>query len=144
MTDLSSSEAAPVVEAPIGAPLLILRLEGLALLALATCAFAWTGKSWWLYGLLFFTPDISFAAYLAGPRLGAAAYNLLHATIVPALLAVYAIFFGGMTMLAITATWLAHIGFDRAMGYGLKYADSFHRTHLGPIGPLRRAMKATP
>ena len=30
--------------------------------------------------------------------------------------------------------WLAHIGFDRALGYGLKYASGFGFTHLGRIG----------
>ena len=27
-----------------------------------------------------------------------------------------------------------HIGFDRALGYGLKYANGFGFTHLGRIG----------
>src|SRR3954470_22529461 len=30
--------------------------------------------------------------------------------------------------------WFAHIGLDRALGYGLKYDDSFQHTHLGWIG----------
>jgi hypothetical protein len=30
--------------------------------------------------------------------------------------------------------WLAHIGFDRALGYGLKYVAGFASTHLGRIG----------
>ena len=30
--------------------------------------------------------------------------------------------------------WAAHIGFDRALGYGLKYPTSFGETHLGRIG----------
>ena len=30
--------------------------------------------------------------------------------------------------------WLAHIGFDRALGYGLKYSAGFGFTHLGRIG----------
>ncbi len=29
---------------------------------------------------------------------------------------------------------LAHSSFDRVFGYGLKFADSFKNTHLGPIG----------
>ena len=33
--------------------------------------------------------------------------------------------------------WLAHIGFDRALGYGLKYAAGFTFTHLGVIGHAR-------
>jgi hypothetical protein len=30
--------------------------------------------------------------------------------------------------------WIAHIGFDRALGYGLKYPTGFGDTHLGRIG----------
>ncbi|MCS4316879.1 hypothetical protein M2407_001178 [Serratia sp. BIGb0234] len=30
--------------------------------------------------------------------------------------------------------WGAHIGFDRALGYGLKYASGFADTHLGGLG----------
>jgi Domain of unknown function (DUF4260) len=30
--------------------------------------------------------------------------------------------------------WLAHIGIDRALGYGLKYTAGFTFTHLGRIG----------
>ena len=27
-----------------------------------------------------------------------------------------------------------HIGFDRMLGYGLKYPDAFGHTHLGKLG----------
>ena len=30
--------------------------------------------------------------------------------------------------------WCAHIGFDRALGYGLKYAEGFGFTHLRRVG----------
>ncbi|MGQ7476239.1 DUF4260 family protein [Streptococcus suis] len=30
--------------------------------------------------------------------------------------------------------WLAHIGWDRAFGYGLKYESGFKHTHLGDLG----------
>ena len=30
--------------------------------------------------------------------------------------------------------WCAHIGFDRALGYGLKSPEGFRLTHLGKIG----------
>jgi hypothetical protein len=36
--------------------------------------------------------------------------------------------------LSIAMIWLAHIGFDRALGYGLKYSAGFGFTHLGRIG----------
>jgi hypothetical protein len=36
---------------------------------------------------------------------------------------------------SIALIWLAHIGIDRALGYGLKYTTGFGFTHLGRIGP---------
>jgi hypothetical protein len=34
----------------------------------------------------------------------------------------------------LTCTWAFHVAVDRALGYGLKYPDSFAHTHLGWIG----------
>ena len=33
-------------------------------------------------------------------------------------------------VVAIGLVWLAHIGFDRVLGYGLKYPEGFKETHL--------------
>jgi hypothetical protein len=30
--------------------------------------------------------------------------------------------------------WAAHVGFDRMLGYGLKYPTAFGDTHMGRIG----------
>jgi len=117
-----------------GVPRLVLRVEGLALLALATAAFSYTQTSWWLYVVLFFVPDVSFAGYLGGPKVGAVVYNAMHTTVAPALLAALSLALGASQMLAVAAIWAAHIGFDRLLGYGLKYADGFGATHLGRIG----------
>jgi hypothetical protein len=32
--------------------------------------------------------------------------------------------------LQVSLIWLAHIGLDRAVGYGLKYPTAFKETHL--------------
>jgi uncharacterized protein DUF4260 len=117
-----------------GTPLLILRAEGLALLGLATWAFSLVGHSWWLYGALFLAPDLSFAAYLAGPRAGALIYNAMHTTLAPALLAAIGLATGSALALALATIWAAHIGLDRALGFGLKYASGFGETHLGHVG----------
>jgi hypothetical protein len=37
-------------------------------------------------------------------------------------------------VLSIAMIWLAHIGFNRALGYGMKYSTGFTFTHLGRIG----------
>ena len=40
---------------------------------------------------------------------------------------------------AVALIWLAHIGIDRALGYGLKYEAGFGFTHLGRIGRQGKA-----
>jgi hypothetical protein len=117
-----------------GMPLAILRGEGLALFVLSTAGFAWSGQPWWLYAGLFLAPDLSFAAYLAGPGVGALVYNALHTTIEPAALAGLGMATGNGLLFGIAATLAAHIGFDRMLGYGLKHRAGFGTTHLGRIG----------
>jgi hypothetical protein len=112
----------------------VLRLEGLAVFAVAMAAYAQFGDGWGLFALLFLLPDLSFLAYLAGPRAGAAAYNAAH-SYAGALGLLAAGVLGAMPLvLAVALVWCAHIGFDRALGYGLKYAAGFSETHLGRLG----------
>lgn len=112
----------------------LLRLEGLALFAGMVGLYALWGGSWWVFAVLFLVPDISFAAYLAGPRVGAIVYNAMHADIMPIALAFYGFAFAAPLTLSVALIWLAHIGIDRALGYGLKYPGGFGFTHLGRIG----------
>ena len=92
------------------------------------------GGAWWVYLLLFLVPDLSFAAYLAGPRIGAIVYNAAHSYMAPVSVMTAGFALGSPLVLSIAMIWLAHIGFDRALGYGLKYAAGFGFTHLGRIG----------
>lgn len=114
------------------------RLEGLALLAIAAFAYARFGQGWGLFAVLFLAPDLSFAGYLAGPRFGALTYNLAHSLIGPLLLAGAGLVADQSLAVALALIWLAHIGFDRALGYGLKSPLYFGVTHLGLIGKARR------
>ncbi len=118
--------------AAVGAPRLWLRLEGAAVLALAILVFAHGGHSWALLAILFLAPDLSFAGYLAGPRVGSAIYNVAHSYLGPVALAAWALLTGRPPVAA--TIWFAHIGFDRMLGYGLKYPSAFSDTHLGRIG----------
>ncbi len=68
--------------------------------------------------------------YLAGARIGAAGYNLAHNYVPPLLLAAYGLGAGQPFALQLAAIWLAHIGMDRLLGYGLKYPTVFQDTHL--------------
>ncbi len=128
--------AAPAAVA--GGPRLLLRIEGAALFAVATFAYARTGAGWWLYVILFLAPDLSFLAYLAGARAGAIVYNALHTTIGPIVLAAVGVLGPLPLALAVALIWAAHIGLDRALGYGLKYFAGFGFTHLGRIGRAAR------
>nr|WP_244440769.1 DUF4260 domain-containing protein [Bradyrhizobium oligotrophicum] len=118
----------------MGGVRLLLRLEGLVLAAAAVAFYAHQGGSWWLFAALFLAPDVSFAAYLAGPRLGAVVYNAVHSTLAPAALLAIGLAAGQPLVVEIATIWLAHIGVDRLAGYGLKYVDGFGFTHLGRIG----------
>ena len=112
----------------------LLRLEGLALFAAMIVLYASRGGPWWLFAVLFLAPDLSFAAYLAGARIGAIVYNAVHVTAAPIVLLMAGLVFDQPLTASIAIIWLAHIGMDRAAGYGLKYPDAFNHTHLGRIG----------
>jgi hypothetical protein len=86
---------------------------------------------------LFLVPDLSFAAYLAGPQTGAVIYNTAHSYLLPVALMTVGFALPEPLILSIAMIWLAHIGIDRALGYGLKYEAGFGFTHLGRIGRNR-------
>jgi hypothetical protein len=125
--------------AVIGAPRLILRIEGLAVFALATLAYFVLGFSTVGYFVYFLVPDISFLAYLAGPSIGALVYNAFHSTACAALVGACAWYTGMEPFIGLSLIWAAHIGMDRMLGYGLKYGSSFQATHLGALGPGKGA-----
>ena len=110
-----------------------LRLEGVLELALAVVLYAHLGGSWPAFGLFFLAPDLALAAYLAGPRAGSIAYNAAHSYVGPVLFALAAVAVAP-ALATYALIWCAHIGFDRALGYGLKSRAGFGYTHLGLIG----------
>jgi hypothetical protein len=92
--------------------------RGPALFGAATLFYPVSGAPWWLYAALFLAPDLSFLAYLAGPRPGAILYNALHAAIGPLLLGLAYVVMHWPMAGSVALIWLAHIGVDRALGYG--------------------------
>jgi hypothetical protein len=114
-------------------PAIILRLEGLALLVGALATYGYLGYSWWIFALLLFAPDLGALGYLHSKQAGAMAYNLVHTVSLPLLLGVISLLLGQPLGLQLALIWAAHIGLDRAVGYGLKYADAFKHTHLGEV-----------
>jgi hypothetical protein len=55
-----------------------LRLEGLAAFGAGLVLFGLSGGNWLFFVPLLLLPDLSMLGYLAGPRVGAAMYNLVH------------------------------------------------------------------
>jgi hypothetical protein len=111
-------------------PRLLLRLEGLAVAVAGVVLYADGGHPWWLFAVLALAPDLSMAGYAAGPRIGALAYDAAHTEAWPVALGVAGVLAGWDAAVAVALVWLVHIGVDRAVGYGLKYAGAFKDTHL--------------
>lgn len=117
-----------------GAVRVVLRLEGLCVLVAASVAYSKFGLGWGTFALFFLTPDLSLFGYLAGRNIGAVSYNLAHSYSGAVACLVAGLVLPAPTILGVGLIWCAHIGFDRALGYGLKYSDGFSFTHLGRIG----------
>jgi hypothetical protein len=108
----------------------MLRLEGALVLGLSCYGYGLLPMSWWVFGLLFLAPDLSMLGYLASPRVGAAVYNAGHTLLAPVLLVLLAYRLNHPAWVSLALIWLAHIGSDRLLGYGLKYPTFFKDTHL--------------
>jgi hypothetical protein len=115
----------------------ILRLEAAVILVCSVLAYRYLGGSWLVFASLFLLPDTSMLGYLANPRIGAWAYNAVHSYFTPVSLAGAIWLALGGHPSALWLIWVAHIAFDRLLGYGLKYRDSFSHTHLGLIGQAK-------
>ena len=114
----------------------ILRAEGLAY-ALVSAALLWqSSPSFAVVVIVLVAPDAAMVAYAAGPVVGAVAYNLSHSTIGPLLLGGVGLFAASRITVEVALLWLAHIGVDRALGFGLKHRTGFDDTHLSD-GPGR-------
>lgn len=117
------------------------RAENALIAAGIVVAMIASGQPWWLLPAAFLVFDVSALGYLAGKRIGAVSYNLVHNYTAPgALVTAWA----GLRLADIDAEWLLllaacwgfHVALDRALGYGLKLGPFTH-THLGVIGKER-------
>ncbi len=122
------------MEKHINAVKLLLRLEGLAVLLVSVLIYSRTGGHWGMFALYFFVPDLAMAGYALGSSAGAVLYNLTHSYTGALLLIALAVVLHSAVTLPVGIIWMAHIGFDRMLGYGLKYRRGFGFTHLGHIG----------
>jgi hypothetical protein len=112
----------------------LIKLEELLLAALAFLLFLGLDYDWWWFWLSFLAPDLSMLGYLFGPRAGASLYNLVHHKGIAIVLFATGLYLRVTALQAAGLLLLGHSSLDRALGYGLKYPDSFQHTHLGQIG----------
>ena len=110
------------------------RLEGLALLVASVTIFAVSAPNWVLFVVLLLAPDLAMIGYLRGSRIGAISYNLAHLKILPLALGSIGLLTSNTLEIQLALIWFAHIGMDRAAGYGLKLETEFSDTTFGKIG----------
>ena len=114
-------------------PQLLLRLEGLAVAAAAVVLYFHEDFGWILFVALILAPDLSAAGYAFGPKVGAVAYDTFHTEIFAIALGTLGVVTDSSTATKVSLIWLAHIGADRLLGYGLKYPTAFKDTHLSRV-----------
>lgn len=112
----------------------LLKLEEAAIFLLCIFLYNKLNLSWWWFPAFLLVPDIGMLGYLVNPRIGAITYNATHHRLIASVVAVYALTNGNEYWKFATIILFAHCSFDRMLGYGLKYKDSFYNTHLDPIG----------
>ena len=131
MTAASEMDTKPQSNGVVtGSPKLVLEAEGALVLAAATYAYNQTHLGWLLYAVLFLAPDIFMLGYFANTRVGSIIYNFGHTYVVPAALFGLGWGLSAPVVMAIALIWIGHIGFDRMLGYGLKYESGFKNNHL--------------
>ena len=125
-----SPQMTQITDRPV---LTLLRLEGAAAFSTGLVAYLALTDEWLMLAIFALAPDLAMVGYAFGPRVGARLYNLAHTYLVPALLAGLGLW-AYSALLPVACVWLAHIGIDRALGYGLKSETTFGLTHLGRVG----------
>jgi hypothetical protein len=118
-------------------PDVLLRIEGAAMFASSLLLYRFIGARWAVFFVLFLWPDFFMVGYLVNAKLGARLYNLVHADVLPLALAAVSAGLRQSGLLIFALIWLAHIGADRALGYGLKYPTFFKDTHLQRVSESR-------
>lgn len=111
----------------------MLHLEGVAVLALSVVLYSYFGFSWWYFAIFLLAPDLTGLFYFIDKPLFTLIYNLGHTLIFPLALGGLSLLIGSSLGIQIALIWLAHIGMDRAVGYGLKYPTAFKDTHLNRV-----------
>jgi hypothetical protein len=112
---------------------ILLRLEGAILLVGAILAYAYLGGNGWVFIALLLVPDLSMAGYALNTRIGSWLYNIVHHYLLPTLTIAIGLGLMQPVLVQVGLIWLAHIGMDRTVGYGLKYPSAFKDTHMQKV-----------
>ena len=119
-------------------PVSLQRLEGICLLFGAIAAWYILNGNWIVIIALLLATDLSALGYLANKKIGAMIYNAFHSYPIPALFLAAGLVLHIDIVVFIGLAVFAHIGADRALGFGLKFPSGFKDTHLGRIGQRRK------
>lgn len=112
---------------------LLLHIEGFMVLILSVYFYFQLGFSWVLFTILLFTPDLSALGYLRNNKVGSVVYNLFHMYNIPIILLILGLLLDSQASLICGLIWVAHIGINRMLGYGLKYPTKSNNTHLNRV-----------
>jgi Domain of unknown function (DUF4260) len=121
----------PAMAALLPKPLL--HIEGGCVAIVSCILYQQVHGHWNLFLVLLLVPDLSMLGYLINKRLGAVCYNFVHTYSVPLLLFIVSRLLHNQSWDWLLLIWIAHIGLDRAIGYGLKYPTGFRDTHLRKV-----------
>lgn len=112
----------------------IIKLEEIAQFLFCIYIFSLLLYDWWVFPVLLLLPDIGILGYVINPKTGALTYNIFHHKGIAIFVGVLGMYFGLDSLVLAGVILYAHSAFDRMFGYGLKFQDSFSKTHLGKIG----------
>ena len=110
-----------------------IKIEEAAMFGLSIYLFSLTQFAWWWYLALILAPDIGMLGYIAGNKVGAFTYNLFHHKGIAIMILAMGWYFSNAWVGLAGIILFGHSSMDRVMGYGLKYEDGFHDTHLGQL-----------
>ncbi len=111
----------------------LLHIEGGCVVVVSCILYQQVHGHWSWFLILLLVPDLSMLGYLINKRLGAVCYNFVHTYSVPLLFFIVSRLLHNQSWDWVLLIWIAHIGLDRAIGYGLKYPTGFRDMHLGKV-----------
>lgn len=110
-----------------------LHAEGAAAFVAGTLLYFQSGGDGWLFLPALLLPDVGLLGYLRNARFGALTYDLVHNWAIGLAVLGAGLALGSNPLTLAGAILIAHVGMDRAVGYGLKYAAGANVTHLQKV-----------